>query len=103
MEKLSKERNNFKNSKEETKEEDENLAEKMDVLSKLWIFKAIDYILIANYLIIDKINALIDLLDDKNKSDVNYGEVIYNLNKILKAKITAEKMSSVKLLRNNKI
>ena len=103
MEKLSKERNNFKNSKEETKEEDEDLVEKMDVLSKLWIFKAIDYILIANYLIIDKINALIDLLDDKNKSDVNYGEVIYNLNKILKAKITAEKMSSVKLLRNNKI
>ncbi|CAI2375726.1 unnamed protein product [Moneuplotes crassus] len=72
-----------------------------EILKELRIFTAIDYVLIANYLIIDKADALIK--DLEGKENITYEEVIQHLNRILKAKSTVDEVSIVKKMLKNRI
>lgn len=102
MLKLSNERAKFESGKaEDSDEEDDELAEKIKTLTNLRIFKAIDYVLIARDLIIDKMNALRDLLNHNKK--VTYEEVIEHLNRVLKAKSTVAGVADIKKMLKNKL
>jgi hypothetical protein len=100
--KLSNERARFESGKaDNSDEEDDEQAEKIQTLTNLRIFKAIDYVLIARDLIIDKMNALRDLLNQNKK--VTYEEVIEHLNRVLKAKSTVAGVADIKKMLKNKL
>lgn len=102
MLKLSNERARFESGKaDNSDEEDDEQAEKIQTLTNLRIFKAIDYVLIARDLIIDKMNALRDLLNQNKK--VTYEEVIEHLNRVLKAKSTVAGVADIKKMLKNKL
>lgn len=106
VQKLSKDRYEYDNKQKELSEGSEvylsaHTSASWKVLKELMIFKAIDYVLIANYLIIDKTDGLIK--DLQGSQQITYEEVIQHLNRILKAKSTVEEVSSVKKTLKNRI
>ena len=101
LEKLREEKTEFDRVSANGGKVDEDQAEKIRTLVELRIFKAIDYVLIAKDLIIDKMNALIELLE--SKEDVTYEKVIDHLNKILKAKSTVAEVGDIKNQLKNRL
>lgn len=101
LEKLREEKTEFDRVSTNGGNVDEEQAEKIRTLVELRIFKAIDYVLIAKDLIIDKMNALIELLE--SKEDVTYEKVIDHLNKILKAKSTVAEVGDIKNQLKNRL
>lgn len=101
LEKLREEKTEFDWVSAKGGKVDEDQAEKIRTLVELRIFKAIDYVLIAKDLIIDKMNALIELLE--SKEDVTYEKVIDHLNKILKAKSTVAEVGDIKNQLKNRL
>lgn len=101
LEKLREEKTEFDRVSANGGNVDEEQAEKIRTLVELRIFKAIDYVLIAKDLIIDKMNALIELLE--SKEDVTYEKVIDHLNKILKAKSTVAEVGDIKNQLKNRL
>lgn len=101
LEKLREEKTEFDRVSTKGGNVDEEQAEKIRTLVELRIFKAIDYVLIAKDLIIDKMNALIELLE--SKEDVTYEKVIDHLNKILKAKSTVAEVGDIKNQLKNRL
>lgn len=69
----------------------------MESLAELRIYKAIDFILISIDLIIDKMFALIRLLENGESGEVvTYENIVEYIGKVLKAKSTISEVADVK-------
>lgn len=79
----------------------EDLEEKVNILTDMRIYKAINYVLISKDLIIDKMNELIYYL--KNDSNVTYEKVKEYLEKVLKTKSTVKEVGNVKNALKSKL
>jgi hypothetical protein len=69
----------------------------VESLAELRIYKAIDFILISIDLIIDKMFALIRLLENGESGEVvTYENIVEYIGKVLKAKSTISEVADVK-------